>query len=140
MSILGAQPVIAAILSAVLLGGDRGRSAPQAPTVRSVDERVLRGYAGVYQWEPNAFLYIQMWSEFTGKNQLVAFDESGEVRTLYPIADDRLLRGPALPFQRRLNPEFHPPKRLWAAARSNPADRRTHETPVRIRADRARVG
>lgn len=105
MSIRGAQPLIAAILSAVLLGGDRGRSAPQVPTVRSVDERVLRGDAGVYQWEPNAFLYIQMWSEFTGKNQLVAFDESGEVRTLYPIADDRFVAGPALPFQRRLNPE-----------------------------------
>ena len=35
-----------------------------------------------------------MWSEFAGKNQLVAFDESGEVRTLYPTADDRFFTGP----------------------------------------------
>jgi hypothetical protein len=35
-----------------------------------------------------------MWSEFTGKNQLVAFDESGEVRVLYPTDDDRFLAGP----------------------------------------------
>lgn len=48
----------------------------------------------MYQWQPNAFLYIQMWSEFTGKNQLVAFDESGEVRTLYPIDGDRFFAGP----------------------------------------------
>jgi hypothetical protein len=33
---------------------------------------------------------IQMWSEFTGKNQLVAFDESGEVRTLYPMDGDQV--------------------------------------------------
>jgi len=89
-----AKPVVAAILWAVLLGDNAGRSAPQAPAVRSVDERILANYTGVYQWEPNAFLYIQMWSEFTGKNQLVAFDESGEVRTLYPIADDRFFAGP----------------------------------------------
>jgi uncharacterized protein len=92
--IRNAQLLIAAIFCAVLLGRNSGRSAPQAPAVRSVDERILRGYAGVYQWEPNAFLYIQMWSEFTGKNQLVAFDESGEVRTLYPIEDDRFFAGP----------------------------------------------
>ena len=59
-----------------------------------MDEKILRGYAGVYQWEPNAFLYIQMWSEFTGKNQLVAFDESGEVRTLYPMEGDQFFAGP----------------------------------------------
>jgi hypothetical protein len=52
--------------------------------VRSTDEEVLREYAGVYQWGPNAFVYLQMWSEFTGTSQLGAFDESGEVRALYP--------------------------------------------------------
>jgi len=89
-----ALPVIAVLLCAILVGGMQAHSAPQAPAVRSVDERILRGYAGVYQWESNAFLYIQMWSEFTGKNQLVAFDESGEVRTLYPIDDGRFSAGP----------------------------------------------
>lgn len=68
-------------------------SAPQASTIRSVDEKILRGYAGVYQWEPNDFVYLQIWSEFTGKNQLVAFDESGEVRTLYPMERDRFFAG-----------------------------------------------
>jgi hypothetical protein len=29
-----------------------------------------------------------------GKNQLVAFDESGEVRVLYPADDDRFFAGP----------------------------------------------
>ena len=59
-----------------------------------MDEKILRGYAGVYQWESNDFVYIQMWSEFTGKNQLVAFDESGEVRTLYSMDSDRFFAGP----------------------------------------------
>src|SRR5215472_3185078 len=76
------------------MGCKPAASAPQAPEVRSVDENILRGYTGVYQWEPNDFVYIQMWSEFTGKNQLVAFDESGEVRTLYSMDSDRFFAGP----------------------------------------------
>jgi len=35
-----------------------------------------------------------MWSELTGTNQLVAFDESGELRTLYPTHRDRFFAGP----------------------------------------------
>jgi uncharacterized protein len=85
-----------AVIAAALLGAMVAPSRPQAPTVRSVDEKILREYAGVYQWEPNAFVYLQMWSEFAGKNQLVAFDESGEVRTLYPTDDDRLFAGPGV--------------------------------------------
>ena len=53
-----------------------------------VNPQTLREYIGAYQWEPNAFVYLQMWNEFTGTDQLVAFDESGEVRTLYPIDRD----------------------------------------------------
>ncbi len=89
-----AQPLVAAIVCAVLINTDSGRAAPQPPEIRPVEETILRAYTGVYQWEPNAFLYVQMWSEFTGKNQLVAFDESGEVRTLYPIDRDRFFAGP----------------------------------------------
>src|SRR5437868_12914440 len=66
----------------------------QAPSVRTVSEDVLRGYAGAYQWGPDAFLYLQLWNEFSGTNQLVAFDESGEVRTLYPTDRDRFFTGP----------------------------------------------
>jgi pimeloyl-ACP methyl ester carboxylesterase len=35
-----------------------------------------------------------MWSEFTGQSQLVAFDESGDIRTLYPTDRDRFCSGP----------------------------------------------
>jgi pimeloyl-ACP methyl ester carboxylesterase len=66
----------------------------QAPTVRTVGEDVLREYPGVYQWERDAFLYLQLWGELTGKNQLVAFDESGEVRALYPTGPDQFFAGP----------------------------------------------
>lgn len=81
-------------VATALLGAVTALSAPQAPAVRSVDENILREYTGAYQWEPNAFLYLQLWSELTGKNQLVGFDESGEVRVLYPTDDDRFFAGP----------------------------------------------
>ena len=54
------------------------------------DEAKLTEYAGAYQWEPNALVYLQKWSELSGRNQFVAFDESGELRALYPT-------GPSLP-------------------------------------------
>jgi len=70
--------------------------ARQAPAVRPVDEKALREYSGVYRWEPNAFVYLQLWNEFTGNkpSELVAFDESGDVRTLYPTDRDRFFAGP----------------------------------------------
>lgn len=80
--------------AAVLLGTVVPRSTVQPPVVRSVDERVLREYAGVYQWGPDAFTYLQLWTEFTGTNLLGAFDESGEVRALYPTDPDRFFAGP----------------------------------------------
>ena len=43
---------------------------------------------------PDAFVYLQIWSELSGSNQLVAFDETGEVRTLYPTEPDRFFAGP----------------------------------------------
>ncbi|SRR6266566_2233954 len=66
----------------------------QTPRVVSVDEKRLGEYAGAYQSGPDAFLYLQLWSEFTGKNELVEFDESGDVRTLYPTDRDQFLAGP----------------------------------------------
>ena len=66
----------------------------QITTPRVLDEASLRPFAGVYQWGPDAFVYLQLWSELAGKNQLVAFDESGDVRTLYGGADDRFVTGP----------------------------------------------
>jgi hypothetical protein len=51
--------VTAAVL---LLGAVLARSRAQGPVVRPVDEATLREYAGVYQWEPEAFLYLQLWA------------------------------------------------------------------------------
>jgi pimeloyl-ACP methyl ester carboxylesterase len=86
--------VIAATVATVLLGTPIAACAAQTPVVRSVDEKALREYADAYQREQDAFLYLQLWNEFAGTNQLVAFDESGEVRTLYPTGRDRFFAGP----------------------------------------------
>jgi hypothetical protein len=71
----------------------------QSPAVRAVDERVLREYTGAYSWGPDAFVYLQLWNEFSGFDrpaQLVAFDESGEVRVLYPAGADQFFAGPGV--------------------------------------------
>jgi pimeloyl-ACP methyl ester carboxylesterase len=89
--------VVAAIVTIVL--GTASAQAPKAPVIRAVAEARLREYAGVYQWAPNAYLYLQLWSEFSGFNnpsELVAFDESGDVRTLYPTDRDRFFAGPGI--------------------------------------------
>jgi uncharacterized protein len=86
----------ATVLSA-LIGLALARAALQTPGVRSMDEKVLREYTGVYRWEPNAFVYLQMWHEFSGfdkPSQLVSFDESGHVRVLYPTGRDQFFAGP----------------------------------------------
>jgi acetyl esterase/lipase len=83
-----------ALLPAVLASSPR-----QAPIVQTVDESTLREYAGVYQWSAGAYAYLQLWDEFSGfgkPRQLVAFDEAGDVRTLYPIDRDRFFAGPGM--------------------------------------------
>jgi pimeloyl-ACP methyl ester carboxylesterase len=89
------------MLATVLLCAMFAISRPQAPAESAVDEKLLREYTGVYQWEKDGFVYLQMWDEFSGfgKPKLVAFDESGEVRTLYPTDRDHFFAGPgaALP-------------------------------------------
>src|SRR5881394_381058 len=69
------QAMIGAAIGAFLFGVRATASFGQSPTVRALNEEALREYAGVYQWGPDAFMYLQLWSEFTGTNQLVAFDE-----------------------------------------------------------------
>ena len=54
----------------------------------------LRVFTGTYQWGPNAYLYLQIWNEFSGTPQLVAFDESGKTRSLYPQGNGRFVAGP----------------------------------------------
>ena len=71
------------------------------------DEIRLREYAGVYRWPLGTFLYLQLWNEFAGTNQLVAFDESGEVRTLYPRGRDRFSAGPGAAIPTAVESEIH---------------------------------
>lgn len=61
----------------------------------TVAPKILAEYVGVYRWAPNHFLYIQFWDEL-GKDQLSAFDESGEVRALYPDGTDKFFVGSGL--------------------------------------------
>lgn len=90
------RTAIGATIATIVVGSAIVRSTLQAPAVRSVDEKRLREYDGVYQWGPGARVYLQMWEEFSGFGTptLVAFDESGEVRTLYPTDRDRFFTGP----------------------------------------------
>jgi len=90
---MGIGATATALLGVVILS----RSALQTPAVRAVDESALHEYAGVYQWDTNAFVYLQVWSQFVGfdkPGQLVALDESGEIRVLYPTDRDQFFAGP----------------------------------------------
>jgi pimeloyl-ACP methyl ester carboxylesterase len=91
-----AEVAIGATMLVALFGGLGAIAARQAPVVRPADASALREHTGVYQWGPNAFVYLQMWDEFSGfgKPELVAFDESGDVRTLYPTAGNQFFAGP----------------------------------------------
>lgn len=66
----------------------------QTPAVRSLDEKALREYTGTYQWYGDGFVDLQLWGELTANNQLVAIDESGAVRALFPAARDSFFAGP----------------------------------------------
>jgi hypothetical protein len=88
------RTAIGVTLATVVVGTILARSALQTPAVRSVDESVLREYAGVYQWDDKSFVYLQMWSEFSPTHQLGALDASGELRALYPTDRDRFFTGP----------------------------------------------
>lgn len=79
---------------AVLAATAFGFLSLQAPTIRDVSESALREYAGVYQWDTDAFVYLQLWTEFSKTNQLIAFDESGDVRALFRTDHDRFFAGP----------------------------------------------
>jgi dienelactone hydrolase len=68
----------------------------QVPPLLAVDEQVLREYAGAYQWDQTHVVYLQVWAEFSGSNQLVAFDDTGEIRVLFPTDRDRFFTGPGI--------------------------------------------
>src|SRR5713226_9613817 len=82
------------------VGGKSGAtSAFQLTRLLVLDQSALRQYDGAYQFGTDHYIYLQMWSEFAGTDELVAFDERGEVRTLYPTNRDSFFAGPgaALP-------------------------------------------
>src|SRR5262245_40377423 len=88
-----------AISAAILVAIAVACSAFQSPSVRDVDEKALREYSGAYSWGPDAFVYLQLWKEFSGFDkpaQLVAFDEDGLVRVLYPTGGDEFFAGPGV--------------------------------------------
>jgi hypothetical protein len=74
-------------------------SLSQAAPPPSIDSQSLTKYTGTYEWGPDHFVYLQMWGEFRGKSDLVAFDESGEVRTLFPAEGGGFIAGPAAAVQ-----------------------------------------
>ena len=81
----------------------------QREAAQHADEQVLRVYTGAYRWGPDSWVYLQLWDEFSGfgkPRQLVSFDESGEVRVLYPGGKDQFTAGPgiavATPVQSRI--------------------------------------
>jgi uncharacterized protein len=85
--------IVSLLLLATVVGTLIARSL-QRPSILTVDQATLRAFTGVYQWQPNGFVYLQLWPELSGSQQLVAFDESGDVRTLYPTARDQFFAGP----------------------------------------------
>ena len=90
------KAILAAAAASVVLRLASAFAAPQASAARAaVDEKILREYTGVYRWAQGGFVYLQMWEEGSGfgKPMLVAFDESGEVRTLYPTDRDQFFTG-----------------------------------------------
>jgi uncharacterized protein len=103
---------IGATLVSAVIGAALVRTVLQSPAVRPVDEITLREYAGVYQWGSNAYVYLQLWDEFSGfgkPRQLVAFDETGVIRTLYPTDRDRFFAGPGAALSTSIEStiEFH---------------------------------
>ena len=90
--------LIGAAVATAFVGVVLARSGLQSPALRDVDEKILREYTGAYRWGSGGFVYLQMWNEFSGFDkpaQLVAFDEDGLVRVLYPTAGDEFFAGPA---------------------------------------------
>jgi pimeloyl-ACP methyl ester carboxylesterase len=90
----GVRDALCAVLATILLLSPAGCGAQQT-SARGLDDHALREYAGVYQWRDDTFVYLQLWAELSGTNHLVAFDESGEIRTLFPRERDHFFSGPA---------------------------------------------
>lgn len=64
-------------------------------------------YFGIYQVDPNRYLYIRTWDEL-GKDQLTYFDSSGEAGSLYPMSSTSFFSGPGIlnPFPEKMRIRF----------------------------------
>ncbi len=133
------------LLTAIAAATVQCAAAPPGRAV-DVDEKALREYTGVYRWSPDAFVYLQLWNEFTGFDKpspLVAFDESGDVRTLYPTGHDQFITGPgaAIPTPVESRIEFQRDERgqitslTWHRERDAVAARRAQRVDTEIRED-----
>jgi uncharacterized protein len=94
---LGVPSRIIPVLATALVAASTAVFSSQAPAVRVLDPKVLHEYEGVYRWDTNGFLYVQLWNEFSGfdkPGELVSFDDSGSIRVLYPTGPDRFFSGP----------------------------------------------
>jgi dienelactone hydrolase len=128
------------VLLTVLLGTLLARSL-QNPIIRTADAATLREYVGVYQWGPNAFLYLQLWPELTATNQLVALDETGDVRALYVTQPDRFVAGPSAavptPVESRIEFQRDPTGRITSLtwARDSAPTKKAQRVDIERRAD-----
>ena len=59
---------IAVLVSATIIG-----STVRTAGEITADERTLREYAGAWRWSTEGFVYLQLWNEFAGVNELVAY-------------------------------------------------------------------
>jgi dienelactone hydrolase len=95
---MGWRP-LAAATAVVLFGAVAVWATKQPPQVPAVDEHALREFTGTYEWARGSFIDLQMWDELGGTRQLVAIDDTGEIRTLYPDGPDRFFAGPGAALQ-----------------------------------------
>ena len=90
--------VIGAAVGSVLLGTMIGLSAFQPPAVRAVDEKRFVNTPACISGSRTPLCISRCGVNSAGQQaeQLVAFDESGEVRALYPTDRDRFFAGPGM--------------------------------------------
>ena len=126
------------MFSVALLCTSIAISLSQVAPPSAIDDQSLRKYVGTYEWGPNHLVYLQTWSEFTGKNDLVAFDDCGEVRTLFPAEGGRFVTGPGAgipdPVESRIEFSRDASGRIVSLSwqRGNSGVRTAHRDPLRM--------
>src|SRR5262245_24712794 len=81
------------VLAVILLGIAIALIACRASSAPARGSQTFGEYEQAFRWQPDGFLYVQRWNELTGTNELAAFDESGDVRTMYSDGRDRFYTG-----------------------------------------------